>query len=375
MKKVLSLLFFSALSFFSLQAQEATEEKQTESKKEVKTSGFYKPEVFGVLKVKYEKSLNGPSQRFDVRSSRLGVKGKITSNMSYLSQMELNATGKFTILDAVVSYQPFNFVDVKLGQQLTYFSSEVGRGPGSSHFSNRSLLAKYIMNYYYQDGDKFKMASLGPRDIGVNAIFKYNLLFPAKTFVGVFNGAGINNPDWSDNVNVNFRQEFGGNEGFKLSGSYYFGKYLNKYRTDMWDVEARYKHNNLILESEFAQQVFNTFEKQKSSAWVIQGFYDFKLPENKFAQSVFPVLRYDLAKDMIYKANTGTSDETVASNVFGVDDVQRITAGVNFRLTKKAVQAELRFQYEHYIMNEKPMDFKTNQLLQDKFTVEIVASF
>lgn len=375
MKKVLSLLFASAIAFTSMQAQEASESVQSESKKEEKPAGFYKPQVFGVVKAKFEKSLDNSSYRFNVRSSRLGVKGKVASNLSYLSQMELNAEGKIVIFDANVTYSPFKFVDFILGQQLTHFSSEVGRGPGSLYYANRSLLAKYITNYYYKDGDKYKMASLGPRDIGLNTIFKYNLLVPAKTFVGIFNGSGINNPEWSNALNMNFRQEFGSNEGLKVSGSYYFGKYQNEYRTDMWDVEMRYKYNDLLLETEFAQHVFTSFQKQRSSAWVIQGSYNFMLPENKLAKSVLPLLRYDLAKNMVYKASTDDKNETIASNVYGVDNVQRITTGVNFRLTNKPVQAEVRFQYEHYITKNKPVDFSTSQLLHDKFTVEFVACF
>lgn len=375
MKKVLTLLFASAIAFTSIQAQEASESVQTESKKEEKPAGFYKPQVFGVVKAKFEKSLDNSSYRFNVRSSRLGVKGNVAANMSYLSQIELNAEGKLNIFDAVVTYSPFKFIDFKLGQQLTNFSTEVGRGPGSNYFANRSLLAKYITNYYYMDGDKYKMASLGPRDIGLNTIFKYNLLFPAKTYIGLFNGSGINNPEWSNSVNMNIRQEFGGNEGLKVSGSYYFGKCQNQYRTDMWDIEMRYKYKDLLLESEFAQHIFTSFRKQRSSAWVIQGSYNFMLPENKLAKSVLPVFRYDLAKDMVYKADTGEKNEIIASNVYGVDNVQRVTAGVNFRMTNKPVQAEVRFQYEHYIMNNRPVDFKTSQLLHDKFTVEIVACF
>lgn len=375
MKKVFALLFACSTALLSLQAQEKPETKPEESKKEETPKGFYKPQVFGVVKAKFEKSLDNSAYRFNVRSSRLGVKGNVAPNMSYLSQMELNAEGKIVIFDANVTYSPFKFVDFRLGQQLTHFSSEVGRGPGSNYYANRSLLAKFITNYYYKDGDNYKMASLGPRDIGLNTIFKYNLLFPAKTYIGIFNGSGINTPEWSKSVNMNFRQEFGGNEGLKVSGSYYFGKYQNEYRTDMWDIELRYKYNDLLLESEFAQHVFTSYQKQTSSAWVIQGCYNFMLPKNKLAKSVLPLLRYDLANNMVYKADTGEKNETIASNVFGVDDVQRLTAGVNFRLTDKPVQAEVRFQYEHYITKNKPVDFSTSQLLHDKFTIEIVACF
>lgn len=375
MKKVFTLLFLFTMAFYSLQAQENSEAKQTDSKEDKTPKGFYTPQLMGAVKVKFETSLDNAYYRFNVRNSRLGVKGNAARNLKYVSQIELNNEGKLTVLDAYATYSPFSFLDFTLGQQLNQFSTEVGRGPNSNMFANRSLLAKYTLNYYYLDGNKYKFGSLGSRDIGLVTTFKYKLLVPAKTIVGLFNGTGINDPEWNKSINMNFRQEFGSNDGFKVAGSYYFGKLQNQFRTDMWDIEMRYCRDALTLESEFAQRTFRSFERQTSTAWVIQGYYDFKLPENKLAKSVLPLLRYDLANHLVYKADTGNKDELDPANIYGSDNVSRITAGVNFRLTNKPAQSEIRFQYEHYIMKNKPADFKTNQLFHDKFSVEIVASF
>lgn len=362
--------FFSVFLLFTLIS--ATAFAESKEDKEKKEKGFYTPQVFGVVKAKLEFSPDNSEYRFNVRSSRLGVKGNVTNNLKYSSQIELSNEGKLIVFDAFAVFTPFKFIEFSLGQQLTRFSTEVGRGPGVSNFANRSLLAKFIGNYYYNEeveGSKVKygFGSLNARDIGLNTTFKYNLGVPASTLIGLMNGSGQNNPVWSRSVNMTFRQEIGSDKGFKMAGSYYFGKFLNMHDISIWDIEMRYAYNNFLIESEFAQRKMTSFESQTSNAWVIQGNYRFKLPENKIAKYILPVLRYDLGHNITFK-----NDETGRYDAL---NVSRVTFGGNLRLTDKPCQAEIRLQYEHYMRDHKPSDYKINQLFHDKLTLEIVASF
>lgn len=364
MKKFFSVFLLSTL----ISATAFAESKEDQEKKE---KGFYTPQVFGVVKAKLEYAPDNSEYRFNVRSSRLGVRGNVAKNLKYSSQIELNLEGKLVVFDAFAVFTPFKFVEFSLGQQLTRFSTEVGSGPGVSNFANRSFLAKFIGNYYWSeevDGKvKYGFGSLNARDIGLNTTFRYNLGVPATTLIGLMNGSGQNNPVWSKSVNMTFRQEFGTNKGFKIAGSYYVGKFNNMHDISIWDIEMRYAKNNILIESEFAQRKQTSFETQTSNAWVIQGNYRFKLPENKIAKYILPVLRYDLGHNITFK-----NDET---GKYDAKNLSRITFGGNLRLTEKPCQAEIRLQYEHYMGNHKPSDYAINQLFHDKLTLEVVASF
>ena len=56
-------------------------------------------------------------------------------------------------------------------------------------------------------------------------------------------------------------------------------------------------------------------------------------------------------------------------------NANRITAGVNIGFGEKWIKSELRLNYEKYLLKERPSDFSKNKLLQDKFTLEVVATF
>lgn len=103
----------------------------------------YRPEIFGAVKAKFETSLYDGSHRFNVRNSRMGVRGFASPNFKYAIQIDFSNEGKLSVLDSYVTYFSGG-LEVTIGQQQYRFSTDLDRGPNSTIFSNRSFLSKYL---------------------------------------------------------------------------------------------------------------------------------------------------------------------------------------------------------------------------------------
>lgn len=347
----------------------------------------YRPQVYGTLKVKFETCTDNGDHRFNVRNSRLGVHGYVSPNMRYAIQLELSSEGKLELLDTYVAYGIGAF-EFSVGQQSYSFSTELDRGAGKNLFANRSFVGKFITQYQssYVDGDRirYRVKTIGSRDIG--ALLSYSpqeSVLPVTFSLGAFNGEGINNPRWSNDVNVIAHARIGGSEGFGVAGSYYFGhtpvdtgaELVDnrpvtvdcRQRMRMWVVEARYLARNWLIESEFAQRTLKVGHNDVLTAAMIHGLYRFRLPRNVFAEHIAPVLRWDMGDNIKFVNERNDHLDSF--------DAHRITAGVTFGLTEKMLRSEIRLNYEQYFLSRKPTDFPVNNLLHNKFTVELIAVF
>ncbi len=330
---------------------------QTDStKKEVD----YKPQIEGIVKVKFEQSLYSGDARFNVRNSRFGLRGNVSENMNYRMQVEFNNEGKISVLDAYAAYQ-LPIVSFSLGQQRYAFSTDLGRSPAHNIFANRTFVAKYITTYIDTTGTIVR--TLGSRDIG--GLFTVNLdrWVPMALKFGVFNGDGINNPNWQDHLNVSLRAEYGKKEGLQAAASYYFGDTPYKQQIHMWNGELRYVNKKFTIDSEVAQRTFEQNGSHTLTAMFVQGFYAFDLKPNIFAKYIAPTLRYDYMKNSIYE---GVSQDFNA---------QRVSMGINFGMTPKLFKGEFRINFEKYILSQSPAAIYIGELLHDKFTLEMVVSF
>lgn len=330
-----------------------------------------KPELFGVVKAKYEVSTNDGYSRFNVRNSRLGVKGFATDNLRYSLQMELNSQGNFNILDSYVAYRAGSF-ELSLGQQAYGFSTELSRGAAGNYFANYSFLGDYITRYYEVEdtgtGQIVSMGDIGPRDIGVLGKYKYSGDFWFSVSAGLFNGSGINNPVWNNSVNFTSHFEIGTNNGLSAAASYYTGRSPFGQKMQMWGVEARYIEGNVVAEAEFARRYLETPDGTDiASTGIIYALYRFMLPENQFARTVSPLVRLDMGDNIKFVSNGTRALERF--------DGQRITAGITVGLTEKLLKSEIRFNYEHYFLKNRPSDFTVNRMLHNKFSVEFFVAF
>lgn len=345
----------------------------------------YVPQVFGAVKAKFEASLYDGSHRFNVRNSRIGVRGLASPRMKYAIQIDFSNEGKLSILDSYVTYFTDN-LEVTLGQQQYRFSTDLDRGPNTSIFSNRSFLSKFLTTYYTTVPENghigHTVSSIGSRDLG--ALLRYHIpKMPLRVNFGLFNGSGTNNPEWDNKINIVAKLEIGPEMGLHGAVSHYNGhtpagtkvsfdqsgslvSTIFTQRIRMWGGELSYTQENFAIESEYAQRRLRMDGLRLLQTGHVQGYYQFRLPKMKLMEYVAPLGRWDIG-DNIEFLNSYGAMETFSAH--------RATVGVNFGFTGKIVGSELRLQFEKYFVTRKPSDYSRNQLLQDKITLEIVATF
>ncbi|MFI3323255.1 MAG: hypothetical protein SNI45_02305 [Rikenellaceae bacterium] len=354
------LTLFAALSFSAASfAQEAETEIETETEdKKVDLT----PQIFGSVRAKYEESTEADLHRFNVRNSRLGVKGMTSENMRYSMQIDFNNEGKVSILDSYVTLMDGNF-ELTLGQQQYHFNADLDRGPSSSLFSNRSFLAKYLTTYYSDSS----VSTIGSRDIGALASYKFNTKIPVAIIMGLMNGSGANNPEWCGTVNYTGRLAVGGNMGLQAATSYYYGYTPLAQKIEMYGAEMRYASADYLVEAAFAQRLLEQDGTQCLTAAHIHGYRTFHLPKNSRFSYLAPHLRYDIGN--------GIEFENQVSGLVDRYDAQRVTIALNIGFAEKWIGSEIRIAYEEYIVGTSHTDAAVNPLLQDKYTIEFIASF
>lgn len=345
----------------------------------------YRPEVFGAVKAKFETSLYDGSHRFNVRNSRLGVRGFASPKFKYAIQIDFSNEGKLSVLDSYVTY--FNGqLDLTIGQQQYRFSTDLDRGPNSTLFSNRSFLAKYLTTYYtttLSNGQVgHTVSSIGSRDLGLLARYRLKSA-PLRVSAGLFNGSGTNNPEWDDKINIVARVDIGPDKGLHGALAHYNGHTPAATRvvTDidgihslidhtqhirMYGAELSYTADHWTIESEYAQRRLRMDGIRLLQAGHIQGFYQFRLPESAAFRYIAPLGRWDIGDKIEFLDMDGLLDYFSA---------HRATLGVTFGFSGRILESELRVQFEKYFVADKPGDYSRNPLLQDKITVEVVVSF
>ncbi|MDR2036991.1 MAG: hypothetical protein LBQ60_03615 [Bacteroidales bacterium] len=375
MKKFL-LLLLPLWGITHLWAQDSEKEKDTEIS--------YIPEIYGAVKAKFETSTYNGYHRFNVRNSRIGVRGLVSPYMQYRIQIDFNNEGKISILDSYASFLFGNF-DLSIGQQQYKFSTDLDRGPSSNMFANRSFLSKYLTSYFGQDlADGVPVdyvGSIGSRDIGVLSRYRFSG-FPVLLVLGVFNGSGSNNPEWSDHISMVYRVEIGHSKGLKGAVSHYNGATpvsnhvvetggtyaVEEFKQNlwMWGGELHYVGDDFRIEAEYAQRRLKDEELHILTAAHVHGYYQFHI-QNSAIDYIAPIARWDIGDGIEFINQNSNAIERVST--------QRATIGVNLGFIQRLVGSELRFNYEKYFFRHTPSDHGKNLLFQDKFTVEIVATF
>lgn len=330
-KSILLLTAFTLCSFLGISAQE-------------KYPSF---RFDGTLKNKFEVAPQTGKYRFDVRNSRLGLKGKIAPKVDYRAQLELSNEGKFQVLDLSGIIKPVTGLSFTFGQTGIPIFNSYTTNPGTMMFANRTFLAKYYA---------------GTRDIGLLSTYEFMAgKLPLTIDLGVFNGNVTNDPQWTNNFSYSARLALGAMKGLRSTFKVYDYPLNEKAHYLMYGADLRYEASNWKIESEIMQRDDKIEHKDLFSGY-LQGAYCFKLKnENALFQSIMPAVRYDLIDQ--YK-----NDDQI--------DVSRLTLGLGFGIGKKAFNSLLRLDYEWYFV-KNPLSFlqKYEEMDKDKFTVELVYIF
>ena len=87
------------------------------------------PHIHGTVRGKYEYQPEDKKGRFEVRTARLSIDGKVTNWVSYKAEIDLSDEGKIKMLDAYTRLSPFSKFDFTIGQMRVPFTIDAHRSP------------------------------------------------------------------------------------------------------------------------------------------------------------------------------------------------------------------------------------------------------
>ena len=134
MKKKIMALLLCAMMSAAVFAQD--------EKKEVDRT----PKIGGTIRSKYEYQTEEGEGRFEVRTARINVTGKVTKEVSYKAEIDLCDEGKIKMLDAYTRIKPWSTLQFTIGQERVPFTIDAHRSPHQQYFANRSFIAKQVGN-------------------------------------------------------------------------------------------------------------------------------------------------------------------------------------------------------------------------------------
>ena len=315
------------------------------------TKSEYMPEIHGTIRAKYEYEPPINKGRFEIRNARLSVEGKIIPVVRYKAEIDLSDEGSIKMLDAYVRLQPRETLKFTFGQMRVPFTIDAHRSPHLQYFANRSFIAKQVGNV---------------RDVGASASWTSGNSLPVTLEGGVFNGSGLTNQKnfWTGNYNFSFKAQTmiarqlnvtlscqKANAGDVNVMMYDAGTYWESSR---WHIEAEY------LRKHYAHGAFKPVN-------AVDAFAAYRLPLKKGLTAVSFLGRYDYMSDHSNGSRDEGGDLTVSD-----PERHRLTGGVTLSLGKKALQADIRLNYEQYFYAKGIVPAVSEQ---NKVVLEFVAHF
>ncbi|MDR2027553.1 MAG: OprO/OprP family phosphate-selective porin, partial [Prevotellaceae bacterium] len=291
--------------------------------------------------------------RFDIRNARLKIAGKLNPLVDYGMQADYSTHGKFSFLDGYVRLKPLNGLTLWVGQFIVRFSENYVISQYQNMYSNRSFVAKFV--------------NPDSRDLGMQLDYRIANI-PLTAHAGVYNGSGINNPQWQQSPFVLSRLVYGTMEGFRAGVKYYGGKTAAGERIANYGFDLRYAGDRYTLETEYVIKDSLNTDVYLSAAY-LQGAYFFPV-HTKTVRYLTPTVRADAMGYDLFDRGF---------------DVSRLTLGLNIGLDAKRMSAEIRFNYEYFIKkNESGLRDssyysayfeRADKGMFDKFTVEFLIKF
>lgn len=314
---------------------------------------IYAPEISGLIKTKWEYCFDDNTNRFDVRNARLKIGGRLNRFVNYGMQVDYSTHGKLSFLDGYVQLKPWNNLTVWVGQFIVRFSENYVISQYQNMFANRSFVAKFV--------------NPESRDIGMQLDYKIATV-PLTAHVGVYNGGGINNPQWQQSPFALCRLVYGTMEGFRAGVKCHGGKTVGGDKIANYGFDLRYAGERYTLETEYVVKDSINTGAYLSAAY-LQSAYFFPV-NKKMVRYLAPTVRGDaMGYDFFNKGF----------------DISRLTAGLNIGLGKNRMDAEIRLNYERFIKrNESGLKEnsyyiayfeRTDKAMFDKFTLEFLIKF
>lgn len=318
----------------------------------------YFPKFTGLVKAKWEYSLEDDKSRFDLRSSRLGISGVVNPYVSYRAQVEYSNHGKLLLLDAFGTLNLSKSISVSFGQLPIPFSEDYVLSASGNMFANRTFIAKFI--------------NPNARDLGMTAEYRFSKNIPITIQGGILNGMGINNPEWQYSPHLFGRLVYGTMDGFRTSVKYYGGKDLTDNMVTQYGVDFRYEKNRFKVEAEYVMKDSIDMDNSVLSGAYLQSAYNIPIKNCKMLKYIEPQLRGDIMGYDAFKEGF---------------DVNRFTLGLCFGLDQRRMRTEIRLNYEKFFFRGSLNEITSNsryryyfngaadKRLFDKFTIELFIKF
>lgn len=315
--------------------------------------------IGGTIRGKYEYQTEDNKGRFEVRTARVNVSGKINPIVSYKAEIDLCDEGNIKMLDAYAMLSPWKTLKFTIGQMRVPFTIDAHRSPHQQYFANRSFIAKQVGNV---------------RDVGARLGYTFNVGFPIIVEAGLYNGSGLTNQKdfWTSNVNFSAKAQFLLPVGLDVVLS------AQKVKPDdvdvmMYDAGVTYHHKGFIAEVEYLYKHYADGAFRPVHAVDAFASYDIPLRKCLFSK-VSPLVRYDYmgdhsdGKKYSVEASDGTETKQLIINDY---KRSRLTGGVTLSLDKPFM-SDIRLNYEKYFYGHDGIP-KTSE--KDKIVVELMVHF
>lgn len=284
------------------------------------------PEVHGTIRAKYEYEPQVGKGRFEIRNVRIGIEGGIIPIVRYKAEIDLSDEGVIKMLDAYVRVEPQPTLKFTFGHMRVPFSIDAHRSPHLQYFANRSFIAKRIGNV---------------RDVGAAVAWTFGQSVPVTIEGGIFNGSGLINQKhyWTNDYNYSFKTQICLETQCCIALSCQKAK-TNEIRTMMWDGGAFWQNTRWHIEAEYLRKYYSGDVFNPVNA--IDAFVVYRIPLSG-ANSLSFLGRYDYMSD---HSRGGRNDD----GHLRADDPERhrLTGGVTLTLATKALQTDIRLNYEQY---------------------------
>ncbi len=313
--------------------------------------------IGGTLRSKFEYQTEEGEGRFEVRTARINVSGKVAPAVSYKAEIDLCDEGKIKMLDAYTRITPWKTLQFTIGQERVPFTIDAHRSPHLQYFANRSFIAKQVGNV---------------RDVGAEIGYTWNVGFPIVLNAGVFNGSGLTDQKdfWTKGINYSAKLQFlMPNVNLVLSTQKVKPSDVT---VNMYDAGITFHRGGFIAEAEYLYKHYskNAFH----DVHAFDSFVSYDIPtrgRKNLIKKVSPLARYDFMSDHSDGTRYNATDTDPGALKINDYKRHRATAGVTLSLAKPFV-SDIRINYEKYFYRSGAVA-KTSE--KDKVVVEFVTKF
>lgn len=311
----------------------------------------YKPEIHGTVRGKYEYEPQIDKGRFEVRNARISFEGKVVPIVSYKAEIDLCDEGSMKMLDAYVRVQPQKALKLTVGQMRVPFTIDAHRSPHLQYFANRSFIAKQVGNV---------------RDVGAAVSYSFGTALPVTLEGGVFNGSGLTNQKdfWTSSYNFSAKAQtlIARQLNVTLSAQ---KSHAGSADVMMWGGGSYWEACNWHIEAEYLRK--NYLHDAFKAVNAVDAFAAYRIPLKRVLTGISLLGRYDYMSDH-------SSGKTNDDGTLKLTDPKRhrATGGVTLSMGTKALQADVRINYEQYFYDRTA---KPGISDRNKFVIEFVAHF